>query len=39
MEATFVNHMLDAVQPYDKEQYDSLQDTQIKEIYITVKEG
>lgn len=28
-----------AVKPYDKEQYDSLHGTQIKEMYITVKEG
>lgn len=39
-QATYVNHMLAvSVKPYDKEQYDSPQDTQIKVIYITVKEG
>lgn len=32
-------HVFFVVKPYDKEQYDSLQDTQIKVIYITVKEG
>lgn len=39
VQATYVNHMLVVMKPYDKEQYDSLQDTQIKVIYITVKEG
>lgn len=39
VQATYVNHMVVVMKPYDKKQYDSLQDTQIKVIYITVKEG
>lgn len=38
MQAKCVNHMFVAVKLCDKEQYDSVQDTQIKVIYIMVKE-
>lgn len=39
VQATYVNHMLVALKLSDKERHDSLQDTQIKEIYTMVREG